>query len=158
MIDILFALIALAIAIIVILAWRHVHRQHLEAHRSAAEQAAKAEKAGEAEKAVEGREGPRPAEDAEAEEADKRAERAERPPTVAAVPERVVPPVPTTRDGWSVPKPLHVPRPMYWPAFLAIGVVWGAWGAISSPLLIYAGIAVFIVALTLWIREMLHAE
>lgn len=47
---------------------------------------------------------------------------------------------------------------MYWPGFLALAVVWAAWGAISSPLLILGGIAIFAAAIALWIREMIHAD
>ncbi|MQA89673.1 MAG: hypothetical protein GEU90_05495 [Gemmatimonas sp.] len=67
----------------------------------------------------------------------------------------------SSAPGWtggSPPLPVHVPRPTYWPAVLAIGVVWTAWGTISSSILIFGGLAVFVIALAFWIREMIRAS
>lgn len=151
MIDILFVLIALAVAIVVILVWRHVHREHQEWRRLHAEKGAGAvtgagaEKGAEAEKPAKAEEGgPAPADGAE------------HPPHAAAAAESVIPSA--LPKGWSLPQPAHVPRPTYWPGFLAISVVWMGWGAISNVLFIYAGFVLFLVAITRWIREMLHAE
>lgn len=83
------------------------------------------------------------------------------PPFPAEAPERgrAEPPVPPAAwRGGTKPGPARVPRPMYWPAFLALGVVWAAWGSISTPLLIFGGIAVFAAAIALWICEMIHAD
>lgn len=73
-----------------------------------------------------------------------------------AAPPAPVPAVPA--EEGSPPRPLRTPRPLYWPAFLALGLAWIAWGAVSSLIILYAGLGMFVVALTLWIREMLDAE
>lgn len=154
MIDVLFVLIALAVAIVVILVWRHVHREHQEWRRLHAEKGAEAvtgaeteERAGPEKPAeVEEGGGPGPAPP----------HGAEQPPHAAAAAESVIPSA--LPKGWSLPQPAHVPRPTYWPGFLAISAVWMGWGAISNVLFIYAGFVLFLVAITCWIREMLHAE
>lgn len=126
------ALLVLGLVAVVTFAWRRLHRQHGHVRTPEAE-------------------APRAPAEAAARESI----------TVAsATPPAPAPAPATTRlpPGWSVPQPAHPPRPMYWPALLALGLVWSGWGAISSPILIFAGLAVSIVALTMWIREMLHAN
>ena len=47
------------------------------------------------------------------------------------------------REGWSAPKPEHIPRPTAWPAGLALGITFFAWGLITSPIVLGVGLALF---------------
>ena len=60
------------------------------------------------------------------------------------------------REDWATPRPASVPGPTYWPAVAAFGVASMALGALTSLLLSMLGLLVFVVALTQWIREMIH--
>ena len=60
------------------------------------------------------------------------------------------------RPGWSRPKPEHVPHPTYWPAVLALGVTFLAWGLITSYVISAVGLVLFGLALGGWIWEMRH--
>jgi hypothetical protein len=61
------------------------------------------------------------------------------------------------REGWTPLPAEPLPRPTYWPAVLATGIMMLLWGSISSPILTVAGAAVFVVAVLGWIKEFLHA-
>ncbi|MEJ2147629.1 MAG: hypothetical protein P8020_21115 [Acidobacteriota bacterium] len=52
-------------------------------------------------------------------------------------------------------KPEDLPRPTYWPAVLAMGMIFILWGLISAIPITFVGVALFILALAGWIREML---
>lgn len=62
------------------------------------------------------------------------------------------------RPGWSRPKPEHVPHPTYWPAVLALGVTFLAWGLITSYVISAVGLVLFGLALGGWIWEMRHGR
>jgi hypothetical protein len=53
-------------------------------------------------------------------------------------------------------KPERLPKPTYWPFFLAIGLTFTAWGLVTTWLIAVAGLIIFIIALTGWINEMRH--
>ena len=60
------------------------------------------------------------------------------------------------REGWNVPRPAHIPRPTAWPAGLALGVTFFAWGLVTSLIMVSAGLLVIVVSLAGWIGEMRH--
>ena len=62
------------------------------------------------------------------------------------------------QPGWSRPKPEHVPHPTYWPAVLALGVTFLAWGLITSYVISAVGLVLFGLALGGWIWEMRHGR
>ncbi len=53
-------------------------------------------------------------------------------------------------------KPEHLPRPTYWPFFLALGLMFMGWGLLSTWLFSVAGFVVFAVSLFGWINNMRH--
>jgi hypothetical protein len=58
--------------------------------------------------------------------------------------------------GWNLPRPAHLPHPTYWPAVLAMGIVFFAWGLVTNPVVTVVGLVVFFVALIGWIGDMRH--
>lgn len=50
--------------------------------------------------------------------------------------------------------PQRLPKPTYWPFFLAMGVVFIFWGIISAWLISAVGLIVFSVALGGWIADL----
>ncbi len=65
----------------------------------------------------------------------------------------------TAKDGpadWPVPLPVRLPRPTYWPAVLAVGVVLVAWGVVTSWPISAVGAAAGALALGGWIQELRH--
>ena len=60
------------------------------------------------------------------------------------------------RTDWSTPEPATIPRPTYWPMFLALAVVFMAYGIIFAWWFVGVGAAMFIVALAGWIGELRH--
>lgn len=50
------------------------------------------------------------------------------------------------------------PRPTWWPAALALGIVFVLWGVVTSLIIMAVGAAVFAVALAGWLGEMHHAR
>jgi hypothetical protein len=60
------------------------------------------------------------------------------------------------REGWSTPKPEHIPSPTAWPAALALGTTFFAWGIVTSPVVLAMGLGLFAVALFGWVGEIRH--
>ncbi len=60
------------------------------------------------------------------------------------------------RAVWHKPLPTVLPRPTYWPATLAFGIVFLLWGLVASPILTGTGLVVGIIGLIGWIRELLR--
>lgn len=79
-------------------------------------------------------------------------------------PEGVPPQVPAlvhergsgTRAGYSLPLPATVPRPTWWPASLALGVMLIGWGVITSLTIFLIGVALLTTSLVGWIGEIRH--
>ncbi len=73
--------------------------------------------------------------------------------------EKTKPSQPSEADlpaGWTLPRPHKLPRPTYWPAVLAGGVVVFAWGPATSWTVSIVGAVVSIVAIRGWIGELRH--
>lgn len=50
-------------------------------------------------------------------------------------------------------QPEELPKPTYWPFFLALGIVFMFWGILTSWIVTGIGFILFVVALTGWIIE-----
>ena len=60
------------------------------------------------------------------------------------------------RAGWSKPRPDLIPRATAWPAAMALGVTFLAWGLITSPVVLGVGLLLLTIALFGWIAEIRH--
>lgn len=66
------------------------------------------------------------------------------------------PATPNPHDGWEQLPPEPLPRPTYFPAFLAMGTTLLFWGLISSWMTLVMGLFLFGFALGGWINEIRH--
>ncbi len=62
----------------------------------------------------------------------------------------------TSTEGYSVPLPAIVPRPTWWPAAAALGVMLIAWGLLTSLTIFLIGASLFGVSVAGWIGEIRH--
>jgi hypothetical protein len=62
----------------------------------------------------------------------------------------------TNQDNWTKARPQHIPRPTYWPFFLAMGLAFAVWGLLTSWIIGLAGLVVMTVAFVGWINELRH--
>jgi hypothetical protein len=62
------------------------------------------------------------------------------------------------RANWKTARPEKLPRPAYWPFFLALGVSFLVWGILTSWIISVAGLVVMIIALMGWITELRHEQ
>lgn len=53
-------------------------------------------------------------------------------------------------------KPEHLPRPTYWPFFMALGLTFAGWGLLSAWLFSIIGLVVFTISLFGWINNLRH--
>lgn len=53
-------------------------------------------------------------------------------------------------------KPEHLPKPTYWPFFLALGLMFLGWGLLTTWLISLAGFIVFVISLIGWINILRH--
>ena len=53
-------------------------------------------------------------------------------------------------------KPQKLPKPTYWPFFLAMGIMFMAWGLVTFWLISLAGFVVFVISLIGWINILRH--
>ena len=60
------------------------------------------------------------------------------------------------RAGWNKPKPDLIPHSTPWPAALALGITFFAWGLITSPVVLGVGLLLFSLSLAGWIVEIRH--
>jgi len=59
-----------------------------------------------------------------------------------------------TDPQWEPLPPEHLPRPTYFPAGLAMGSTFMAWGLITSSVVFFVGVGLFVAALAGWITEL----
>lgn len=62
------------------------------------------------------------------------------------------------RPGWNRPKPDTIPPSTAWPASLALGTMFFAWGLVASSIIVAVGFVVFAVSLGGWIGEIRHEK
>ncbi len=53
-------------------------------------------------------------------------------------------------------KPEHLPKPTYWPFFMALGLMFAGWGLLTIWLISAAGLLVFVISLIGWINILRH--
>jgi len=58
--------------------------------------------------------------------------------------------------GWTAPKPEVLAAPTWWPALLALGATFVAWGLVTSFLVLILGLLTFAVSLAGWIKDIRH--
>ena len=63
---------------------------------------------------------------------------------------------PTGDPSWEQLPPAHLPQPTYWPVVLALGIVFLAWGVVTTVAISAIGLALLALALGGWIRELRH--
>jgi hypothetical protein len=61
-------------------------------------------------------------------------------------------------DRWYVLPPETLPQPTYWPAVMALGIVFILWGVAATLMISGVGMALFALALAGWIGELRHAQ
>lgn len=57
-------------------------------------------------------------------------------------------------ETWHEPAPEVMPRPTYWPAVTALGVVFLLWGVVTTFIISAVGVALLVLALSGWIGEL----
>ncbi len=62
------------------------------------------------------------------------------------------------RSGWQNPQPETLPRPTYWPAVLATGVIFLLWGIVTTFIISGVGFVLTAFAIYGWIRELFHEQ
>ena len=65
---------------------------------------------------------------------------------------------PEIRQDWQRLGHTPLPQPTYWPAVMALGIVFLAWGLVTSVLISVVGLILFALALAGWIRELRHGH
>lgn len=53
-------------------------------------------------------------------------------------------------------KPEKMPKPTYWPFFLALGLTFAGWGLLTTWYISVAGAIVFVISLVCWINILRH--
>jgi hypothetical protein len=79
-----------------------------------------------------------------------------KPAVATGDPERVHHARPGLRPGWTVPHPEELPKPTFWPAFLAFAVTFLLWGIVTSPIITTVGGLLLVVSLAGWIGDIRH--
>lgn len=74
------------------------------------------------------------------------------PPSPAPVPQSVEHP------DWETLPTAHLPRPTYWPVVLAVGIVFLAWGIVTTIAITVIGLALLALGLGGWIGELRHGH
>jgi hypothetical protein len=80
------------------------------------------------------------------------------PKRTSAQAEQPAPAAAQTRPGWSRPDHTDLPRPTYWPAVLALGIAFLAWGLVTSWIISGVGLVLFALALAGWIGDLRHGH
>lgn len=58
------------------------------------------------------------------------------------------------KEGWNQPQPARLPRPTFWPAVLAFGIVLIPLGIITNLIISGVGLIIFALGLAGWIGEL----
>jgi hypothetical protein len=66
--------------------------------------------------------------------------------------------MPELRPGWQRLEHTALPAPTYWPAVLALGITFLAWGLLTSLIISGVGLVLFALALAGWIGDLRHGH
>lgn len=80
------------------------------------------------------------------------------PKRTASAPVHPGPAAPALRPGWRHADDSRLPQPTYWPAVLALGITFLAWGIVTSLVISAVGLVLFALALAGWIGELRHGH
>jgi len=61
------------------------------------------------------------------------------------------------RAGWHKARPQHLPKPSYFPFFLAFSLMFFLWGLVSLWLIAVMGLAGVFVSLAGWVKDLVAA-
>ncbi len=67
-------------------------------------------------------------------------------------------PHPDHHPDWERLPAAHLPQPTYWPVVLAVGVMFLAWGIVTTIAITIIGLVLFALGLGGWIGELRHGE
>ncbi len=62
-------------------------------------------------------------------------------------------PQPALRPGWSLAQPAEIPKPTYWPIVMALGITLFAWGVVTSLIISFVGLVLFVLSLVGWLGD-----
>lgn len=57
-------------------------------------------------------------------------------------------------DEKRIADPQDLPKPTYWPFFLAFGTTFFLWGLLGNAIFSFIGLVIFIIALAGWISDL----
>ncbi len=60
------------------------------------------------------------------------------------------------QPDWEKAKPERLPKPTYWPFFLAMGLAFMSWGLLTTWVILVTGAIIFVTALVGWINILRH--
>jgi hypothetical protein len=60
----------------------------------------------------------------------------------------------TPNEAWAVPKPDSIPQRTYWPAMLALGIVFLCFGIVAEYVFVLVGLALMIWSIGHWVGEL----
>lgn len=60
------------------------------------------------------------------------------------------------QPDWEKAKPEMLPKPTYWPFFLAMGLAFMFWGLLTTWVILVTGAIIFVTALVGWINILRH--
>ncbi len=63
---------------------------------------------------------------------------------------------PIDPDKWYKATPHELPKPTYWPFFLALGTIFMLWGIPTTIYIAITGAIIFVIALIGWINILRH--
>ncbi len=59
-------------------------------------------------------------------------------------------------EGWNRARPEVLTPPTTWPAAISLGITFIAWGFVTSPIVLGAGLVLFFVSLAGWVGDIRH--
>ncbi len=64
----------------------------------------------------------------------------------------------STHPDWETLPAAHLPRPTYWPVVLAVGILFLAWGIVTTIAISVIGLLLLALSLGGWIGELRHGH
>lgn len=64
----------------------------------------------------------------------------------------------TPNEAWAVPKPDSIPQRTYWPAMLALGIVFVCFGIVAEYVFVLVGMVLMIWSIGHWVGELVDGK